>query len=350
MKPVLIIPVYEPDQQLIQLVEALSFAGLPLVIVDDGSSPACRNIFEDLESKYPAALCRHRMNLGKGAALKTGIRYALAHFPEACGYVTADADGQHSPDDILRVAAALQKHPDLLILGTRNFDDSAVPFKSRWGNRITSFVFFISTGHRCGDTQTGLRGLPAQFAEVYLAIPENRYEYEMALLLKMREMADFLQVPIATIYLEHNRASHFHAVKDSLLIYRNIFKYSFSSILSAAVDLTAFTILAGRILPSGSGGILAATVIARLISGNLNFLVNKHWVFHSSRSGAMEAGWYLALFCSQMLLSWLLVSGLRGLPLPLTLIKMMVDAGLFVLSYHIQKRYIFTHRKYGVQP
>lgn len=350
MKPVLIIPAYEPDQQLIQLVETLSFAGLPMVIVDDGSSPACQNLFEALEAKYPAALCRHGMNLGKGAALKTGIRYARAHFPEACGYVTADADGQHSPEDILKVAAALEKYPDRLILGTRSFDDPSVPFKSRWGNRITSLIFFLSTRRRCSDTQTGLRGLPAQFAESYLAIPENRYEYEMAQLLKMCEMADFLQVPIATLYLEHNRASHFHAVKDSVLIYKNIFKYSFSSILSAAVDLTAFAILVKRILPSGSLGILAATVIARLISGNLNFLINKHWVFRSSRPGAMEAGRYLALFCSQMLLSWLLVTGFRSLPLPLPLIKVFVDGSLFVLSYHIQKRYIFYKGKCSVQP
>jgi glycosyltransferase involved in cell wall biosynthesis len=350
MKPVLIIPAYEPDQQLLKLAAKLSHSGLPMVVIDDGSSPACQDIFSALEAQFPVVLCRHPQNLGKGAAIKTGIRFAQYHFPDACGYVTADADGQHSAEDILRIAAELEKHPDRPILGTREFNDPQVPFKSRWGNRITSFIFFLSTRRRCSDTQTGLRGLPARFAADCLAIPENRYEYEMAMLLDMCGKTDFLQVPIATIYLEHNRASHFHPVKDSMLIYKNIFKYSFSSILSALVDLTAFTILAGRLLPSGSAGILAATVIARLVSGSINFLINKHWVFRSSRSGTLEAGRYLVLFCSQMLLSWLLVSGLRSLPLPLPLVKVLVDTGLFFLSYRIQKRFIFIHRKCSVQP
>ncbi len=89
----------------------------------------------------------------------------------------------------------------------------------------------------------------------------------------------------------------------------------------------------------------AATVSARLASGSVNYLLNKHWVFHSRRHHRQEALGYAALFCAQMLLSWALVTALRALPLSLTLIKMLVDTGLFFVSYRIQKRYIFCHRE-----
>lgn len=349
MKPVVIIPAFEPDEKLLGLAEELSHSDLSVVVVDDGSRPECQWIFDALESRYRYPLCRHPVNMGKGAALKTGIRYAAEHFPENSGYVTADADGQHSVKDILKVAEALENHPDSLVIGTRDFNHKAVPFKSRWGNRITSFVFRLSTGQRCSDTQTGLRGIPKQFTELCLSIPENRYEYEMNLLLKMSGSAPFLPVPISTIYLEHNRASHFHAVRDSLRIYANILKYSCASLFSAGLDLTAFALLSSVVFGSGAQGILASTVIARLLSGSLNFTLNKHWVFRSKNQYGLEAGHYLALFCCQMLLSWLLVTGLRGLPLPLALVKLFVDSALFFLSFHIQRKYIFRGKMRGGQ-
>ncbi len=349
MKPIVIIPAFEPDEKLLGLAEALSTSDLPVVVVNDGSRPEYQPIFDTLESKYGYSLCRHPVNMGKGAALKTGIRYAAEHFPESSGYITADADGQHSVKDILKVAEALENHPGSLVIGTRDFNQKAVPFKSRWGNRITSFVFRLSTGRRCSDTQTGLRGIPKQFTELCLSIPENRYEYEMNLLLKMSSAAEFLPVPISTIYLEHNRASHFHAVRDSLRIYANLIKYSCVSLFSAGLDLAAFALLTVGLFGSGTRGILTSTVIARLLSGGLNFTLNKHWVFRSKNRSSIEAWRYLALFCCQMLLSWLLVTSLSSLPLPLALIKLLVDSALFFLSFHIQRKYIFRGKMRGWQ-
>lgn len=350
MKPVLIIPALNPDEKLLELAESLKDYEMPAVAVDDGSRPECQNIFASLESRYQWMVCGHPANLGKGAALKTGIEYAQRNYPQASGFITADADGQHAADDIARVARSLGNNPGAIIMGIRDFCAPGIPFKSRWGNRITSAVFWLSTGQRCTDTQTGLRGIPASLAETCLAVPGSRYEYEMNLLLEMeRQGIPLAGVPVATIYLDDNRSSHFHPLRDSFIIYFNILKYSLSSLLSAATDLSLFTVLASMVFGSGAAGLLAATVIARLISGVVNFSCNKYWVFESQKRPVGEAGKYLALFCGQMLASWLLVSALSGLPLNLALIKAIVDSSLFFISYMVQKRYIFQTRPKGAQ-
>lgn len=348
MKPIVIIPAFNPDEKLISVVERLYDMGLQTVVVDDGSLKECAGIFDKLEIRYGCDVCRHFRNMGKGAALKTGLRYATLSYPNASGYITADADGQHTAEDILKLAIALEKNPDSLILGTRAFTGKGIPFKSRWGNRITSFVYFLSTGRRCADTQTGLRGIPEKYRALSLSVPGDRYEYEMNLLLAMRrKKIPFVAVPIDTIYLEGNASSHFNPLRDSAVIYFNILKYSLSSLVSAAADLSLFTLFVHMVFGAGTEGILAATVTARLASGCMNFGLNKFWVFESRKRSAYEALLYAALFFGQMTLSWLLVASLKQMPLNLTLIKVFVDTGLFFISYAVQKNFIFNKSTEG---
>jgi putative flippase GtrA len=230
-----------------------------------------------------------------------------------------------------------------LILGSRNFSEKNVPFKSRWGNRITSFVFFISVARKCSDTQTGLRGIPKSLTNLCLCVPGDRFEYEMNMLLEFaRNKISFVHVPINTIYLENNISSHFNPVKDSVRIYLNILKYSISSLGSAIIDISAFTILINLIFGRTSTGILAATAGARCISGGVNFMLNKHWVFKSENGHGIEMIKYLTLFCCQMILSWSLVAVLSNISHHLTIIKILVDSMLFFISYYIQKKFIFN--------
>ena len=348
MKPVIIIPALNPDEKLIKLVKKLKKSSLPIVIINDGSKEECNAIFDTLESKFQCDIFKHIKNLGKGAAIKTGIRYVSARYSESCGYVTADADGQHAADDILKVAEALEKNLDSLILGSRNFSETNVPFKSRWGNRITSTVFLICVGKRCLDTQTGLRGIPKEFTHICLSVPGDRFEYEMNMLLEFaRNKISFVHVPIATIYLENNKSSHFNPIIDSVRIYFNIFKYSISSLGSAVIDIIAFTILINLIFGKTSAGIFAATVVARCMSGCVNFMLNKHWVFKSENEHGVEMIKYLALFCCQMMMSWTFVTILSNLSQHLTIMKILVDIMLFFLSYQIQKKYIFDKKRKG---
>lgn len=353
MKPIVIIPAYNPDEKLIPVIEKLYDMGLQTVVVNDGSAAECIPIFNMLRLRYGCDVVEHPKNLGKGAALKTGIQYAGVLYPESTGYVTADADGQHAPEDILKIARALEHNPGCLILGTRNFNQKNVPFKSRCGNKLTSFIFRVTTGERCADTQTGLRGIPKEYRALALSVRGDQYEYEMNLLMEMgKKKISFVPVPIETIYLDGNASSHFDPVRDSAIIYYNIFRnslhfirFSVSSLISAAADLSLFTLFVHSFFGTASAGILAATIAARLTSGGLNFSLNKFWVFESKRRSASECILYLTLFCGQLLMSWLLVAGLRYLPLHLTFIKVFVDTGLFFISYAIQKNFIFTKKE-----
>lgn len=348
MKPIVIIPALNPDEKLITLVEKLKALDLRTIVVNDGSTPGYEIIFDILREKLECVVCTHTTNRGKGVALKTGIAYAANVYPDASGYVTADADGQHAPKDILRIAAVLEENPDHVILGTRNFNNGRVPFKSKWGNRITSFAFLLSTGQKCPDTQTGLRGIPKGLTKAVLAIPGDRYEYEMNVLLEIgKNRVPFVEVPIETIYMNGNEASHFHAIKDSARIYLNILKFSFSSFISAIVDNSLFSLLMLIAFGSTSLGILEATIISRVMSGGVNFMLNKHWVFQNKNREGKEALLYAILFVSQMILSWFFVSSLSGLPIHLSIVKIFVDSCLFLGSYFVQKNFIFNEQRKG---
>ena len=348
MNPVVIIPALNPDEKLILLVEELQKQDLHTIVVDDGSGAEHAAIFELLKSKYACDICTHTGNLGKGRALKTGVRFLLDKYPDSPGFVTADADDQHAAGNIWEIAGALSQNPQALVMGVRNFEEKGIPFRSRFGNRMTSCVFRAATGIRCQDTQTGLRGIPIRHADLCLALTGERYEYEMNMLMSFAEnKIPFKQVPIETIYIENNRASHFNPIKDSVRIYWNILKYSLSSALSSLLDLALFGWFSTYLFPALTAKIGLATLLARCISGAINFMLNKHWVFQNERSFGSQGMKYGILFFTQLSLSWLLVELLSGLPIPLVLVKTLVDGLLFFASYAIQKKYVFNTVKKG---
>ncbi|TNJ62479.1 glycosyltransferase family 2 protein [Paenibacillus hemerocallicola] len=163
-----LIPSYEPDARLPEFVGRLkSMCDLPIVIVDDGSGEACKPIFKAVAD----AGCRvltHERNRGKGTALKTGFQY-IKDTGEAGGVVCADSDGQHLPEDIMKIAEALDGRERHVVMGSRRFTGK-VPLRSRLGNGLTRIVFAMTTGTRVQDTQTGLRGYPAPMLEVVIEL------------------------------------------------------------------------------------------------------------------------------------------------------------------------------------
>ena len=344
-KSILIIPAYQPDERLTALVEGIrGISGLHIIVVNDGSHPKCDLVFTTLEEEYGCELLSHMHNMGKGAAIKTAIRHILRIYPDCGGCVTADADYQHNPRDILRVADEMISNPDFLTLGVRDFSIGKIPLRSLWGNRLTSRVFELKTGASCPDTQTGLRGIPAKYMDDFLHIPGNRFEYEMNMLLEAARMkVRFFQVPIETIYYEGNTSSHFHPIFDSVRIYTGFLRYGLSSIASAAVDLLLFSLMVRLLFGGSTAGIILSTVIARIFSGICNFTINKRWVFASRGNAVPEIAKYLVLFITQMALSGIIVALTAPLPLPLPLLKIATDTGLFFLSYYVQKKVVFRH-------
>lgn len=220
-----LIPAYKPTEKMVDFLRDLSASEMPkIILVNDGSPQEFQPIFDQAFQIPKVIGLSHPENLGKGAALKTGLRYMLENMPEMKGVVTADADGQHSVEDTLKVGRELAQHPEAVILGGRKFDKD-VPWKSMAGNTITRNVLRWFFGLQVYDTQTGLRGLSRRFASICLNIAANRYDFELEMLL----VAQGCQIPIReitiqTIYFDENRGSHFKPWRDSARVYKVIFR------------------------------------------------------------------------------------------------------------------------------
>lgn len=217
----IIIPSYEPDEKLTTYCQELKNAGFgTIIVIDDGSGDQYQSIYNELDVE----VLHHDVNLGKGAGLKTGYTHVLNNHLEIQGIVTADSDGQHTVEDCKRVADTLSFNKRQLILGTRNFDLSNIPPKSRNGNKITSIVFKLLYGKYLPDTQTGLRAFNRDLLKFMINVDGQRYEYEMNVLIQCaRHKIEMVPVEIETIYENNNEGTHFHPVKDSWRIYKVIF-------------------------------------------------------------------------------------------------------------------------------
>ncbi|MBL1225659.1 glycosyltransferase [Enterococcus sp. BWR-S5] len=343
MSVMIVIPSYEPQEKVIPFIQRLSEqTGKNILIVDDGSGASYQSIFQELSAIPAITVLSYEKNRGKGAALKAGFQKIIAEYPNVRAVVTADSDGQHSITDISRLIAAIeQTEARTLLLGTRSFKKAETPFKSYWGNRISSMFFYFATGITCEDTQTGLRAMNTSLLPELLTVEGERFEYEMNVLLKSKVLAIKLeQLPIETIYENNNAHSHFRAVQDSYRIYKPLFRYLSSAILSLGVDVSVFLLL--LFLFGGSNEmVIPATIIARLFSGIVNYSLARSWVFGNEERVSSTLWKYGLLFLGQMVLSSLGVR-LLLLILPIALIsKLLVDGLLFGLSFIIQNRVIF---------
>lgn len=344
-----IIPAYEPDEKLLKLLRQLKEAGIVhIIVVDDGSGGDYQELFSQAEAVEGCEVLHHAVNLGKGRALKTAFNACLLKFPELCGCVTADSDGQHTPHDILACMRKLWENPTALVLGCRNFDGPDVPARSSFGNKCTRKVFRYLVGLSVSDTQTGLRAIPASFMKALMNIKGERFEYETNMLIETKNLdIPILEVPVETIYLEANKTSHFNPIRDSIRIYMIFGKFLFSSLSSSVLDLVLFGLFC-RTLQAASGFlgelpyIVGATVLARIISAVYNFLLNYKVVFKSSANLAATAVKYCALAICQMLCSAFLVNELFHLLGGYEVaVKIPVDVLLFFLSFVIQREFVY---------
>ena len=339
-----IIPAYCPGSGLKDLVRELKKRNMECIVINDGSPEEYDDIFRSISGS--AVVLTHEINRGKGAALKTGFRYILEHYG-SCIVVTADADGQHLPDDILCTAEYTENFPDSLVLGTRIFHKKDVPFKSYYGNKITETVFRLFTGVHVHDTQTGLRAFHSSLAEKMLAIPGERYEYEMNQLLNcVKEKIPFKENEITAVYEDNNACSHFHPFRDSFLIYKQILHSGLSSIASFFVDLCAFAFF--TLFLKSSSGILAANILARFISAAFNYELNRKAVFNDRNKRKDSAVKYAALALAVLVLNTGILYVLtQGLHMNHFAAKILTEMILFIFSWTMQQRYIFKTAQTG---
>ncbi len=341
---VVVIPAYQPRRVLAELVQELVRAGMTaIVVVDDGSGPQYRSCFNQIERLDGVRVLRHAINLGKGAALKTGINYALVEYPGLLGIVTADADGQHDPADVRKVAMRFVRSPEALVLGTRTFDGH-IPLRSRLGNSVTRLVMRFAVGHRLSDTQTGLRAIPRGLLHRLLQVTAQGYEFELEMLIAARHPEiDVVEQPIRTIYETGNPSSHFQPLRDSMRIYFVLLRFSFISLTTAGLDNLAFYLFF-----HASGVVTLSLIGARILALMFNYTLVRKAVFHANEPHRIVLPRYLAVGAAYICVSWGLIA-LLGTVLTIGVVpaKMLAESFLFIVNFVVQRDFVFKRRSAG---
>ena len=353
MKISVILPSLNPDEKLLLVVNGLIAEGFDdIIIVNDGSDEAHMEPFRKASEYEQVTVLTHEVNRGKGRALKTAYEYCIANRPDIDGVVTVDGDNQHRPKDIKACCEKMMANPKCVVLGCRNFSGGNVPAKSKFGNNVTKVVFRFACGIKISDTQTGLRAIPAKYLKFMAKIKGDRFEYETRVLLEMkRNNIEFLEVPIETVYIEENATTHFRPIRDSIIIYAVILKYIAGSLMSFLIDIGLFTLLQYMF---GSKldrvyNIMVATVGARIISSLFNYFYNRHAVFESDEKvGKTMLRYYTLCVCQTAVsygLVYLISAFFKTENIFTSLIKMVVDVILFMISFKIQQSWVFKNSK-----
>ncbi|MDP4084312.1 MAG: glycosyltransferase [Bacillota bacterium] len=353
-KCAIIIPALNPTDRLVDYVNRLIEKGISqVIVVNDGSKSELLYIFKQLGKIDGCTVLSHNENQGKGRALKTAFTYTLQHFNNLIGAVTADADGQHSIDDVCEVARALEENPKKFILGVRDFTHSDVPARSLIGNRITSTIFRFLYGYNLKDTQTGLRGFSMDNLSWMVKLKGERYEFEINMLIHAKKKnLEINEVPIQTLYFENNTGSHYHPIADSLRVFwkliTGLLYYSISTICSGIIDIVFFVFLLSFLFVSFplKSRIFLATLIARIISSVFNFYMNRGLVFRGSNTVTQSLIKYYLLCFGLIFASFTLVI-IANIFLNGNLIfsKICIDTFLGIVSYKLQLQWVFKKKK-----
>ena len=220
LKPCLIIPCYNHSAPLAGVLAELHPLGLPCLLIDDGSEPGAAAALDALAEEHGAwlTLLRHDRNLGKGAAVATGLMAA-----RALGFshgVQIDADGQHCLADVPRLLAEAERQPDALVSGKPLYDDS-VPRGRLYGRYITHVWVWIETlSFTIQDSMCGFRVYPlatscALLDEVCLG---RRMDFDTEVMVRLHWRGVPMRfVPTRVIYPEDG-SSHFRLWRDNVNI------------------------------------------------------------------------------------------------------------------------------------
>ena len=335
---IVIIPVYQPTSKLIEIINKLNERNLRCIVVDDGSTENIE-IFEKLNTK--TIILKHEKNMGKGRAIKTGLEYILENEKSVTVVGTMDSDGQHLVLDLEKVMQMVNKK-NMFVIGARTFDKN-IPIKSKIGNILTRNIFKIVTGKKVTDTQSGLRAFSSDLICNLIKIKGERYEYEMNVLLSMiKQKVDIVEVPIKTIYFDlNNSCSHFHAIKDSLRIYKDLIKFSLVSFSSFLVDYIFFFIL----IKFFNDYAIMCNILARIISAVYNYYLNCRYVFKEKNTLKNVIQYILLAIFILIMNVFILKLYISVFKIYVLQAKILTEITLFIISFLFQKLVIFKKRK-----
>jgi glycosyltransferase involved in cell wall biosynthesis len=208
-----VIPVYNHAGSLASVLDGCIKLGLPIVVVDDGSTDGASEVL----SRYnDITVIRHDKNLGKGEAIRSGLRAAskIADFA-----ITLDADGQHVPGDAIKLIDSIKEGIRPIVIGARQNmqGDAAIPWTSRFGRKFSNFWVRLSGGPVLTDTQSGFRVYPIkEILRLRSRAKRFQFEVEVLVLAHWRKIPIY-EVPVSVIYPGRGmRVSHFRPFVDFL--------------------------------------------------------------------------------------------------------------------------------------
>ena len=344
MRHAFIVTIYYETPQTIKLCSRLGELGAEnIVVVCDG----CELSF-DFENELISLGC-HLIKLkekhGKGYSIREGIKFAHDKLYHIDGYITADADGQHRAEDVIKVSRALELRPDTLIIGKRDMKRSGAAIHLRFFNKFASTYFKIVTGVNCKDALSGLRGIPAELYDLIMETKGNRYDFEMNFLTRCADRkVPFYNVNILSVYSK-DQVSNYRIFRDTYLIYITPLRFATASFGCAVIDVILFTLLTYLMPASLVWNVAIATVLARIISGGINFIINRKMIFKNDGKAHKQAERFFILFFCIMILSMVFVSLLSFVPIPVTVIKIIVDLLLWTVNYTVQRKWVFKEGK-----
>ena len=206
----IVIPVYNHGPMIEAVINEALKLNLPVIVVDDGSTDSSGDRIESIDG---IQFLRHRENRGKGAAIMTGFDRAAEIANWA---ITIDADGQHHPEDAVKLIGAIPENSRPLVVGMRQgMDGRDVPRTSRFGRKFSNFWIRVSGGPALTDSQSGFRIYPLP-ESMNLDIKARRFQFEVEILVRAA-WADIpvIEVPVRVSYAKGSlRISHFRPVVD----------------------------------------------------------------------------------------------------------------------------------------
>jgi glycosyltransferase involved in cell wall biosynthesis len=210
LKCVVLIPTYNNEKTLKQVIDAVRLYSPNVMVVNDGSTDSTAEILSKEEGIHVVS---YEINRGKGYALKTGLREAIN-----LGYkyaITIDSDGQHYADDIPVFINEIKENPNSLLVGARNLQAENMPSKNTFANKFSNFWYKVETGITLSDTQSGFRLYPLDFINSTRFITRG-YEFEVEVIVRAAWKGLLVKnVPIKVFYPKaEERVSHFKPLRD----------------------------------------------------------------------------------------------------------------------------------------
>lgn len=219
MRLQVIIPAYNEEKTIREVILGIKKYTDNIIIVDDGSKD--KTYLRAKETANNVLILRHKINLGKGAAVKTGCEAALKLGADVIAVM--DADGQHSAEDVIKLVEKLEKEGLDIVFGVRPIDKK-MPFLTLWGNKFLTKISNFLSGISLADTQSGLKVFRAS-AYPKIAWRSSDYSLETEIIIRTKKNnLRYGQMPIQTIYRDAYKGMD---ILDGIKYFFNLLRQKF---------------------------------------------------------------------------------------------------------------------------